>query len=111
MNVNYLQNIVFSFGGSNGQNHSLSDSHYPRFPILTLGEGGFPLKKTGDGSNIHTSKTSKFHVNDNPVTQYRNFRLLKTPAATPASFQKKKKKYYTEIICVKHLTGNKYYRC
>ena len=50
MNVHYLQNIVFSFGGSNGQNHSLSDSHHPRFPILTLGEGGFPLKKTGDGS-------------------------------------------------------------
>ena len=44
---------------------------------------GFPLKNHWRWEYIHTSKTSNFHVNDNPVTQYGNFRLLKTLAATP----------------------------
>ena len=68
MNVHYLQNTVFSFEGSDGQNHSLSDSHHPRFPILLLGgrRGDSPLKYVNDNAN------------DNRMTQYRNFRLLKT---------------------------------
>ena len=35
INVQYLQNVVFSFGkGLSGKNHSLSDSHHPveKFP-------------------------------------------------------------------------------
>ena len=31
INVQYLQNVIFSFEkGSNGQNHSLSDSDHPK---------------------------------------------------------------------------------
>ena len=63
INVHYLHDVVFSFGeGSNGQNHFLSHSHHPRFPILLL-DGFSPLKNTGDGS-IYISP--KLHVNDNP---------------------------------------------
>ena len=54
MNVRYLQNIVFSFVGSNGQNHSFSDSHHDSQDSPSSywggGGGGFPLKNTGDGS-------------------------------------------------------------
>ena len=60
INVHYLQNFVSSFQeDSNGQNHSFSDPHHPRFPTLLLG-GFSPLKNTGDGSiYIYTSKTSE----------------------------------------------------
>ena len=47
MNVRYLQNIVFSFVGSNGQNHSFSDSHHDSQDSPSSywgggGGGGFP---------------------------------------------------------------------
>ena len=33
IDLQYIQNVVFSFEkGSNGQNHSSSDSHYPIHP-------------------------------------------------------------------------------
>ena len=61
MNVHYLQNIAFNFEGSNGQNHSLSDSHYPRFPILSPEEsGGVPLESTGGGSIYINLKLQNF---------------------------------------------------
>ena len=53
INVHYLQNIVFSFQeDSNGQNHSLSDSH-------PLTEEISPLKKYWRWEYIHTSKSSE----------------------------------------------------
>ena len=70
VNVHYLQNIFFSFEGS-------------MIKITPC-----QIRTTQDSppwEYIHTSKTSKCNVNDNPVTQYRNFRLLKTPAATPVN--------------------------
>ena len=50
VNVHYLQNIVFSFEGSMikitpCQIRTTQDS-----PPSRSGEGGFPLKNTGDGS-------------------------------------------------------------
>ena len=80
INVHYLHNDVFSFGeGSNGQNHFLSHSHHPRFPIPLL-DGFSPLKNTGDGS-IYISP--KVRVNDNPEIQCTSIRILKTLAVTP----------------------------
>ena len=57
----------------------------PKIPHPLAAGKGVPLKKHWRWEYIHTSKTSKFNVNDNPVTQYRNFRRLKTPAATPVN--------------------------
>ena len=49
INAHYLQNLVSRFQeSSNGQDHSLSDSHHPRFPTLLQGRFS-PLKNTGDG--------------------------------------------------------------
>ena len=59
IDVHYLQNIVSSFQEySDGQNHSLSDSHYPRFPT-----GGIaPLKNTGDGRIYIPSKLQRVEI-------------------------------------------------
>ena len=66
INVQYLQNVVFSFErGSYSQNHSLSNSHYfmkkfpkQNFPFPPL--GGFPpyslkLLENTDNGGIYTS--------------------------------------------------------
>ena len=59
ISIHYLPNIVSSFQeDSNSQNHSLSDSHQPRFPTLLLG-GGFSSKKHWRWEYIHTCKTSE----------------------------------------------------
>ena len=72
INIHYLQNIVSSFQvDSNGQNHSLSDSHQPRFPTLLL-RGFSPVKNTGDGSIYIPPKLQRVKIFSSESTLYLN---------------------------------------
>ena len=72
INIHYLQNIFFSFQeDSNGQDHSLSDSHQPRFPTLLLG-GFSPVKNTGNGSIYIPPKLQRVEIFSSESTSYLN---------------------------------------
>ena len=48
INVQYLKNVVFSFeNGSNGQNHSTSDSYCPIFPS-GISDSSHPITLFGE---------------------------------------------------------------
>ena len=87
INVHYLQNIVSSFQeDSNGQNHSLSDSHQPRFPTLLLG-GFSPVKNTGDGSIYIPPKLQRVEIFFSESTSYVTLMKNNTTSKRKASLQ------------------------
>ena len=82
MDVQYLQYFDFNCENrSNGQNHCLQDFHHPikyhqaTFPILPPLRRILPLPLNTTWKTLKIewytplSKTSKFHVNNNPVIQ------------------------------------------
>ena len=59
--------------------------------------------------NVSIEKWDYFNL-PKPEEKYQEVRLLAFPLQNLRIFSKNKKNY-TEIICVKHLTANKYYWC